>query len=269
MMFGVSTSVLTDKADLDRLLDYEPDVVEFYNYPSGQLDRIVRLCADNGIRPALHTPVPYDDPEPLTRFAPTGPTSGEVRQAIALVEQTLRTAAELSAVHVVAHFPSPYSGAGPVTKHATKDFLGPLSELAHRLGVRLLLENMSGHRGFWSADDYLGTLELYPSIGLCLDWGHCQDLPPEGSFESFARVAGGRIDSCHVYAPGRRCIGDPASVSRFDVESDLRTLFKYASPSCLILEHDPPTINDLPRAIEDARWFRSMVDRIDVPMPPL
>ncbi|MEM7482676.1 MAG: sugar phosphate isomerase/epimerase family protein [Acidobacteriota bacterium] len=265
---GVSTGVLTDKRDLDTLLAFRPEVVEFYNYPTSALPWIARICSDHGIQPALHTPVPYDQPEPLRRFAPTGPDPEEVRQARDLALATLRCAAELSALHVVVHYPSPYPEAhGEIDRAAEADFLAPLAEEADRSGVPLLIENLSAHPTCRLPEHYEELLERYPELGFCLDFGHAHDTDSVAGVPRFAQALGRRIRSCHVYNTKNDGATPHEPFSRHHRAADgwlnpraaVAAVLEHADPPVLILEPRPLAADEIAAAVAGADWLRELV----------
>jgi sugar phosphate isomerase/epimerase len=271
---GVSTSALADRADLEPLLVYEPDVVEFYNYPSSLLPEVEGFCARHGIRPALHTPLPYDGPERLRRFAPTGPDRQEVAAAKRLVADTVRYAAEVNAVHVVVHFPSPYP---PFAEEGfaaeCADFLGWLGELSARHEVTVLIENLSANPLLRTARQYRDALADHPRLGFCLDLGHAHLLPPSPDREDplgYARHLGRRIRSAHVYNTtaarypehGHELAeaAQTADAGYLELSAILPQLVRLCRPEVLVLEHaagdhDPRTVK------QTVEWIRGLISR--------
>lgn len=265
---GVSTSVLAEKNDLDSLLVYEPDVIEFYNYPASALPSIQRFCCSNGVRPALHTPVPFDGPEPLTRFAPTGPNVADARLALRLAIRTVECAAALNAQHVVVHFPSPYP---PYPKssfdEACAAFLEPLQDSARREGVLVLLENLTPHPLLNMPIHYQEIVDSYPDLGFCLDVGHAHLLRSRGALTQFIEVLGPAIRSVHLYntTPKRRrwfghepVGGHQRTADGFaDIAAVVRQLVALSQPDTLILEHDPV---DQETGKAAANWTRGLIN---------
>ncbi|GAA3379452.1 hypothetical protein GCM10020367_63040 [Streptomyces sannanensis] len=268
-LMGVSTSALADRAALDELLPYQPDVVEFYNYPSSMIGTIARFCSRHGIRPALHTPVPYDLEEPLRRFAPTGPDPAEAEAALLMALQTIRTAADLGAIHVVVHFPSPYPPY-PVRGFAQRcaDFLTALDDTAREHGVPVLVENLSTHPLLHTPKQYERALDGRPGLGLCLDLGHAH-LGGEGCTPlRFGQVLGRTVRSMHVYnttAERYATHGHEAAVPEqsgddgyLDLAGVLPELVTLAEPAVVVLEHRP--ITGGPTAQErTADWVRELI----------
>ncbi|MGW1605511.1 sugar phosphate isomerase/epimerase family protein [Streptomyces eurythermus] len=269
-LLGVSTSALEDPSDLARLLAFEPDVVEFYNYPSSALPQVEEFCRTTGIRPALHTPVPYDGPVPLRRFAPTGPRPGDVDHALRLVTDTVRYAARIDALHVVVHFPSPYP---PFTTegftHSCDVFLDRLAALSTRYGVRVLIENLSPHPLLRTPAQYRDVLSGHPQLGMCLDVGHAHLLGPPHSPLEFARHLGAAVHSMHVYnttaarypvhghelaGPGQR-----ARDGYLDLPHLIPDLLAAAAPAVLVLEHGSRW--DAAAASDTTTWLRGLLDR--------
>ncbi|MDI5963966.1 sugar phosphate isomerase/epimerase [Streptomyces sp. SL13] len=263
---GVSTSVLSDKEDLDGLLGYRPDVVEFYNYPSTAIEAITGFCRRHGIQPALHCPTPYDERTPLTRYAPTGPDPAEARLALDLALGTVDLAARIGAAHVVVHFPSPYPPyprAGFAAAGAA--FLGPLQERARDAGVPVLLENLTPNPLLRAPADYARLLAEYPLLGFCLDVGHAHRLGGPDRVAEFLETLGPRIRSLHFYGvsrtarpPDRR----PASAGApgpgpLDLAGVLAHARAVARPDVVVLEHGPV---DAETAAASARWVRARLE---------
>ncbi|MEU8587411.1 sugar phosphate isomerase/epimerase family protein [Streptomyces sp. NPDC048664] len=276
-LLGVSTGVLADRTDLTGLLAYEPDVVEFYNYPRSMLAAIEAFCARHGIRAALHTPVPYDEPGPLRRFAPTGPDRDEAAAALRMTEATVRCAADLGAVHVVVHFPSPYPPY-PVAGFDTwcRDFLDAACALAREHGVRVLVENLSAHPLLRTAAHYRDALAGRPELGLCLDVGHAHLLGPEQGPLAYARALGPAIRSMHLYdttaARYPEHGHEPVRAGRSAAEGYLATaevlpaLLDLTGAGVVVLEHRPPAPGD-PAPGEIARLVRAVIGRPRSPDP--
>lgn len=267
---GVSTSVLSDPTDLDRLLPYEPEVVEFYNYPSSALCTVERFCARHGIQPALHAPTPYDEPVPLTRFAPTGPDPDEAATALRLTEASVRCAADLGALHVVVHFPSPYPPypAAGFTRWCA-DFLDAAAALGAEHGVRVLIENLTPHPLLHTPEHYREALATRPQLGFCLDLGHAHLLSPHEGPAAFADALGRRVRSMHVYnttADRYRSHGHEMAAPEQDpdrgylgLDDLLPRLVARTAPAVLVLEHAPPSGSRTPTPT--VRWLRDLVSR--------
>ncbi|WP_286250686.1 sugar phosphate isomerase/epimerase family protein [Streptomyces graminofaciens] len=269
----MSTSVLSDRTALESLLPYEPDVVEFYNYPSTMVPRLARFCERHGIRPALHTPVPYDLDVPLRRFAPTGPDAAEAALALRLAQRTIRLAADLDAVHVVVHFPSPYppfSSEG-FTERCT-EFLTALAETAQTHGVSVLVENLTAHPLLHTPEQYARALDG-TGLGLCLDLGHAHLLGERGTPLHFGQVLGPAVRSMHVYntTPDRyprhgheaAAPGQSGRDGYLDLGVVLPRLLALTRPPVVVMEHNPqPTgrrERDRPRRTAD--WLRELISR--------
>lgn len=262
MMLGVSTSVLQVKSDLEALLDYQPDLVEFYTYPVEALPRIRKFCADHDIRLALHTPTPH--PQLMPRYCPTGPDPQEAAAAIAALESTVRCAADLGAQHVVAHFPTPYP---PFPVEGFEDFatafLAEATRLIQLFQVPVLIENMTDNPHCASAEQYLRFLEEWPNLGLCLDIGHANQLGGPEAVRSFADVLGPRIKSVHLYDNDRsgsghrpypaRGSGTHPQVPYGVVAHVLRT----CRPAAVVLEHDAGHGHPDRRLLE---WLRELAE---------
>ncbi|MGC5014970.1 sugar phosphate isomerase/epimerase family protein [Streptosporangium sp. DT93] len=274
-LLGVSTSVLPRREDLEDLLVYEPDVVEFYNYPSELLPGVERFCARHGIRPALHTPTPYDEPEPLRRFAPTGPDPEGVSAAMRLTERTVRYAARVGALHVVVHFPSPYP---PFTTAGfagrCERFLRWLSDLARDQGVPVLLENLSANPLLRDPDQYGRLMRAHPGLGFCLDLGHAHLMGARGDPLAYARALAGSVRSMHVYnttadryAEHGHELARPEQSARdgyLDLSHVIPALLGHTSPRVLILEHTHAGVG-AGDAARSAGWLRDLLKERDPP----
>jgi len=274
---GVSTSVLHHHRALDALLPYEPEVVEFYNYPGAMVPELARFCARHGIRPALHTPVPYDLDEPLRRFAPTGPDPAEAALALSLAQQTIRLAADLDAVHVVVHFPSPYPPY-PSEGFAERcaEFLRALDETARSHSVSVLVENLTGHPLLNTPEQYARVLDG-TELGLCLDLGHAHLLGERGTPLHFGQFLGPTVRSMHVYNTtlerypqhGHEAAAPNQSSKDgyLDLGVLLPQLLALTRPQVVVMEHNPlptgPRDRHGPRRIAD--WLRRLIDRTPVP----
>lgn len=270
-ILGVSTSVLCDRRQLDTLLAYEPQVVEFYNYPTSMLATLQRFCERNGIRPALHTPVPYDDAEALRRFAPTGPDRHEAAAAIRLVAGTIRYAAHIDALHVVVHFPSPYPPYRRTGFTAScVAFLNRLVDLSVDHGVTVLIENLSAHPLLRTAQQYKDMLVDRPELGFCLDVGHAHLVGGEDHPLSYAEALGNAIRSLHVYnttrerypAYGHELANrmQSADDGYLDLPLLLPELLRKSRPAVLVLEHSHSNVNARTVA-QSAAWIRELIER--------
>jgi len=268
-MLGVSTSAIGGRRCFDDLLAYEPDVIEFYNYPSAALADIRQFCAKRDIRPALHTPVPYDAAAPLTRFAPTGPDPQQAAAALRLTRRTIRCAADLGALHVVVHFPSPYP---PFPKEgfasAGAAFLDAVAEEALTEGVSVLIENLSAHPLLRTPDEYLAALGERPGLSLCLDLGHAHLMGGDGSPLAFARALGAKIASMHVYntTADRYAVHghelakkeQTAAQGFMDLSTLIPALVGLSAPSAVVLEHGRRGV-DPAAAARTAAWMRELI----------
>jgi len=257
-----------DKSDFDTLLAFEPEVIEFYNYPSGELPRIEQFCKQHEIKIALHTPTPYDRSQPLRRFAPTGPDPDEARVALEMALATVRSAADLGAVHVVVHFPTPYVDFQEIIEDRVIDaFLDPLANEAHKLNVRVLIENLSTHPTFHLPEHYAAILERYEGLEFCLDFGHAHQLGEIASISDFVTQLGSRIRSCHVYNrnnnSGRSHMpvhtDQQAADGWIDMQAAITDLLNGGGVATWIMEPDPQRAEDLQRAQAGAKWFRSLL----------
>lgn len=265
---GISTGVLVDKRDIDTLLAFRPDVVEFYNYPSSALPWIRQVCSDLGARAALHAPLPYDQNQPLRRFAPTGPERADAEAARDLALRTVSCAADIGALHVVVHYPSPYTHDGrSIPVEIEEFFLGPVAELAEMKRVRVLVENLSSNPACRLPRDYRLLLDRYPSLGFCLDFGHAYDVDPKAGVERFARQLGPEIGSCHVYSARKNGQSrhepiHPSHASEdgwLDPRAAVKAVTKYARPAVFVLEPRPLRPGELERAVAGAAWLRELI----------
>ena len=249
-LVGVSSSVLVDKMKLSCLGGLQPDLVEFYNYPTSSLDAIDRFCVETGVAMALHTPVPYDEAAPLTRFAPTGPDPDEAHLALRLAIETIRWAAKVGALHVVVHFPTPYPpySASALTQFGYR-FLDGVQDEAVAGGVTVLVENLSANPLFRSARDYRDLLERYPALGLCLDVGHALELDPVRALSDFLELVGPRVGSTHVHARG----GDPSHLV------DAVKLIHHFAPRANFV-YEPAPQADLSPVRKTLQRMREVVD---------
>ncbi|MEU9774294.1 TIM barrel protein [Streptomyces sp. NPDC047968] len=271
-LLGVSTAALADRDDFAALLAYRPDLVEFYGYPGSALPRIARFCARHGIRPALHTPVPYEGAAAPRRFAPTGPDPREAAAALRMTAATVRCAADLGALHVVVHFPSPYP---PYPQdgfeQAGQDFLAATAALAREHGVSVLVENLSAHPLLRTPRQYHRALAGHPELGLCLDLGHAHLLGPQHAAPAgFADLFGTRVRSMHVYEttaaryprhghePANRG-GTPAG-GFLGLPALLPGLLRRTRPAALVMEHEPVPPGSEP-AVAD--WLRELIHHHD------
>ncbi|WP_246477979.1 sugar phosphate isomerase/epimerase family protein [Saccharothrix ecbatanensis] len=242
-MLGVSTSVLVDKANFDGLLEYGPQIVEFYTYPPAAIPVISEFCADNGIVPALHTPTPH--PTGITRYCPTGPDPDEAEAAAVAMEATVRCAAELAAQHVVVHFPTPYP---PHPADAFDRFAGPFLDfaavLAREHGVTVLLENLTPNTHCSSAEQYAKVLDGWPDLGLCLDVGHAFLRAGPDEVLAFADLVGDRIKSVHLYdtdpdVPGHHPYPAPGHGRAPAVPHEvIAHVIRTCRPAAVVLEHE-------------------------------
>ncbi|MFF7992026.1 sugar phosphate isomerase/epimerase family protein [Kitasatospora xanthocidica] len=271
-LLGVSTAVLADRDDFAALLAYRPDVVEFYGYRADALPAIARFCDENGIRPALHTPVSRDPAALPRRFAPTGPDPREAAAALRLTEATVRCAAELGALHVVVHFPSPYP---PYPQEgfeeAGQEFLAATAALAREHRVPVLVENLSAHPLLCTPEQYHRALAAHPDLGVCLDLGHAHLLGADrGAPLGFADAFGRRIRSMHVYETTADRYPhhghEPADPGRTRAEGHLGLadllpeLLRRTHPVVLVMEHGPVAAG-AESAVAD--WLRELIHHHD------
>jgi sugar phosphate isomerase/epimerase len=241
---GASTSVLADKRALDGLLAYEPELVEFYTYPSEALPAIAEFCRRNKITPALHVPTPHA--ARMAQFCPTGPDALEAAAAVRALRTTVACAADLGAQHVVVHFPSPYP---PFSRAAMEEFgppfLAEAADLSRRHAVPVLIENLTPNPYCATPAQYADALAPWPELGLCLDVGHAFLLNGTQSVAAFADTLGVRVRSMHLYDPSpepplHRLYPAPGTrraprLPHAEVERALRV----CRPATVVLEHDP------------------------------
>lgn len=270
-LLGVSTSALPTRDDLDALLVYEPDVVEFYNYPTRQLPLVERFCDRHGIRPALHAPVPYDGPQPLRRFAPTGPDPDEAAAALDITRQTVQYARRINALHVVVHFPSPYP---PYPEEGfakrCKEFLGALTDLMDEYRVPILVENLSAHPLLRTPEQYRSVLSGYPDLGFCLDVGHAHLMGEEGHPLAYAEALSSAVRSLHVYnTTPERYLGQghelaapdqSAADGYLDLPLLLPEILRCTEPAAVVMEHRHRGTNPQ-AAAHSASWLRHLIDQ--------
>lgn len=267
---GISTSALRDKHDLDGLLAFSPDVVEFYNYPSSSLPAISEFCARNHILPALHAPMPNDTPGSLTDFAPTDPQPEIFKETLTLALATVQCAANLKAVYVVVHFPSPRSPNGQqISDRIIRAFLDPLVEASMSHRVPVLLENLSSNLAFYTPEQYLAILVQYPTLGLCLDIGHAHLLAPTHTIEEFISTLNTRIVSSHIYNTttaryagfGHEFVADSQhkSAGWIDLINTIRLLRSTAKTEFFIMEPGAISVEKVPEAVSGARWLRDLL----------
>lgn len=191
---------MSNTTQIEQLLWYEPDLIEIYNFSSARVSAFCEMASAHDIAVALHTPTPYDDASPLRRYCPTGPDFEEAAVARRLVAETAAYAEWIGALHVVVHYPTPYS---PFDQDAL-DVFGPpfldhLENLVSRHGVPILIENLSAHPLLRLPEHYAAVMDAHPSLGFCLDLGHAHLMAPHSNPEAFAIALGNRIDSMHVY----------------------------------------------------------------------
>lgn len=266
-LLGISTGALLNKWNLDCLLAFEPDVVEFYNYPSSALPQIRSFCLQNQIQPALHTPVPCD--EQFRYFMPTGPDPELAIKALHMAETTILCALELNARHVVVHFPSPTSKGIQNRDFAVRRFLDPLARLAEDVGVQVLIENLSPNPDFYTPEHYKEILDDYPVFDFCLDLGHAHLLNPTCTIEGFIQTLTTKIRSVHVYnttiiryARYKHESVHPEQqpqVGWLDVPNSISLLRQFSNPDVIILEPHPLELCQIQPAVEGINWLRRLL----------
>lgn len=270
-LLGVSTSALADKSALEELLWYEPDLVEFYNYPSPSLAVIAAFSAKYDVRVALHAPTPYDASQPLRRFSLTGTDPMEVQQAFDLVESTARAAQQLDAIHVVIHFPAPYPPFESVDfEKRCSVALRHIAECGERFGVKMLIENLSANPLLCTPTHYAVALDAEPTIEMCLDIGHAHLFEPFNGPRHFADVMRERIASVHVYntsADNCSALGHemPSRTHTIEdgyvaLENILGDVLQQCRPHALVLEH-AARFHDAEQAERVGHWMRNIISR--------
>ena len=268
-LVGVSTAVMSKSSQIEDLLWYEPDLIEIYNFSSGQVAELCKMTSRHDIFVALHTPTPFDDPNPLRRYCPTGPNSEEAVVARRLVTQTVAHAEAIGALHVVVHYPSPY----PPFVQGALDYFGPpflehLENLVARHGVPILIENLSAHPWLRRPEHYAAVMERHPELGFCLDLGHAHLMPPPTGPESYAEALGRRVRSMHVYNTtpdrypryGHEMAGDHqlSADGYMDLGTVLHQLLRACSPRTLVLEHGGPVTPYAAKVCGE--WMRRIIE---------
>lgn len=264
---GVSTSVLGNKHELNKLLIYNPEIVEFYNYLPSFLPEIKAFCQANNIIPALHTPTPWD--RKLDGFMPTGPCEQRVLDALEMVHRTVEFAAEIKALHVVVHFPSPTSDGIPDREFAIHRFLLPVARFAEEYKVKILLENVSPNPDFFTPEHYNKILTEYPILGFCLDVGHAHLLHPTCEVRDFITVIKERIRSVQLYNTHvlryRNYGHEPIREQQYkeegwiDILETINLLKEYSKPDAIILEYDSRWFDDISAMLEHIENIRKMI----------
>ncbi|MCB0745924.1 MAG: sugar phosphate isomerase/epimerase [Ignavibacteriae bacterium] len=251
---GISSGALKNKYDFNRLLITDPKVIEFYNYPSSEIPNIIDFCQRNDVKIALHTPVPYDNKMPLSRFCPTGPDHKETLEAIRLTKRTIDLAAQVNAMHVVVHFPSPYKNATKfISDQQIDSFFCEVATFADSKDVIVAVENMTTHHTFKMASDYLRLFQKYPTLRLCLDVTHAYMINGESTIENFIFVLKEYIHSVHLCQYNKktqvkRSISEKdfkhQNPNEIDIPKLLSSLDKLDPPPILILEPPPAREED-------------------------
>ena len=272
VLAGISSSYLKNKGELEKLLQFEPEVVEFYNYKSSEIPRLRYFTRDHHVRLTLHNPVPFDRPYPLTRFCPSGPNPEELEDAVQTTCATLECAAELEALYVVVHYPTPYvRSEASIAEETIHAFFDPVCRRAESLGVDVALENLSAHPSFYLAEHYQSLRKWYPSLRFCLDLGHAHLLSSFAPLGNFIEVLSDAIVGCHVYNTTQLRYGryghEPLLPSAQSVEdgwidlSEVETLLSRCGElKALILEIDESEAIDTDAARHE---FLKFVKRIN------
>lgn len=262
-LWGVSTSHLLDKHDFLPLLDYEPDVIEFYNYKN--IAPIIEFCSRHDIRPALHVPTPCDQ-DVFNRFCPTASGSDEeIELAIQMTKTTIKCASEIGALHVVVHFPTPCPPYFPVTDNEIDRFFGDVCSYADQLNVDLLVENLTPHPHFHKPENYLRLLDDY-NLHLCLDVGHAHLLEPHFGVQDFIKDWGNKVKSVHLYnltearyhSHGHEPIeeGQKRDGGWIDMVETLNGIIRINNPRVIILEYGPMNSEGIRESAESWRNFK-------------
>jgi len=262
-LWGVSTSNLLNKYDFEHLLEYEPEVIEFYNYKS--IDPIVAFCSRHHIRPALHVPTPFDKGE-FNRFFPTAPgTKEEIDSAIEMTRATIKCASEIEALHVIVHFPTPCPPFSPITNNDIDLFFKKVCDYAARLNVNLLVENMTPHPDFHTPQDYLRLTDNY-NLYFCLDVGHAHLLEPRLGVQNFIEQWGPKTKSVHLYnmtksrysTYGHEPIteGQKKEDGWIDIEDTLNNIIRFSDPHAIILEYGSMTLEEIKKSANTWKNFK-------------
>ena len=199
-LIGISTSLLQNTDSFEVLADLSPDFIELYNFTTPALEKAVKFCSEKKIKISLHTPVPYDEKNPLTRFDPTSADTAERKRAVQLLKQTVACAKELAALHVVVHYPGPYPDSPPnISPEAEHVFITTILEQQELFNVPVLIENLTYHPGFNRPDHYQYLAEKYKQLLFCIDFGHAwmRDIH---DVETIVTILGSRARACHLYS---------------------------------------------------------------------
>lgn len=207
---GLSTVAFGHGADIDADIDafvaMGCEVVELCACDTASWRRVAPRIRSIGVPVGLHCPVPFDGK--LTRFDITSSVRAERDTAFDLVERTLRAAEQSAASYVVVHFPSPCPRpvAGPTRTSWTADrrefvlWCGERLAVAQsRSGVPVLVENLSHHPVFGSADDYREFFRRYPNLRMCLDVGHAHVSAHNRDVYEFVAAVREFVGSVHLY----------------------------------------------------------------------
>lgn len=265
-LWGVSTSHLLDKHDFAPLLEYNPDVIEFYNYKS--IDPIVAFCSQHNIRPALHVPTPFEKGN-FTRFFPTAPgTNEDIESAIEMTRTTLKCASEIDALYVVVHFPTPCPPYSPVTRQEIDRFFGNVCHYADQLNVDLLVENMTPHTYFHTPKEYMSLTNHY-NLHFCLDVGHAHLLQPHLGVQDFIEGLGKKTKSVHFYNLTKERYPlyghEPVSEDQnkedgwMDLQETLDNIICISNPTSIILEYNAMNAEEIKKSAEKWNIFKKRV----------
>lgn len=270
---GLSTVALGHEPDLDALAGLGCEVVELCGCGSEEWHRVGPRIGMLGVPVGLHCPVPLDGT--LRSFGITSADERERSAAFDLVERTLDAAAQSGAAYVVVHFPSAYhrpairSPAKPdprrrdeVLRHGER-----LALMQQRSGIPVLVENLSYHPDFGTAEDYADFFSAYPSLRMCLDVGHAQvSLHTDDVYDFTARTAK-FVTSAHVYNTRRDgpCTGRHVTPRRdqradegwIDLPQVLSLLAELSTVDYLVLEYTASR-TDAAAEYGKAAWLRDL-----------
>jgi len=263
-LWGISTSHLADKQDFASLLAYEPSVIEFYNYPD--IDPIVKFCDRHNIIPALHVPTPYNGRTPLTRFCPTASgTAQEIEAAIEMTRTTISCAADIGALHVVVHFPTPFPPYYPITDSEIAHFFENVCDHANSLNVNLLIENLTPNPHFYTPDHYLRLWNDY-NLHACLDVGHAHLLEPTFSVQDYIENWQNAVKSVHLYNMTKERYSsyghEPIEVNQseadgwINMKKTLDSIITKCNPRAIILEYNPMDAKGIKKSAKSWKDFK-------------
>lgn len=272
-LLGISSGILKQKSDFDLLLKFEPELIEFYNYPSNDIPIITKFCTDNGLKHNLHTPVPYDLGNKLKRFCPTGFNDYEINNAISLTLNTIRCAANTEAKYVIVHFPCPYPDSqSDINDLQIRRFFDPVMRESGNLRVKVLVENLTAHPVFNNAEHYAKLFEYYNELGLCFDIGHAWMVNGSETVEKFIEELSDYIKSVHMYSLSKLKSGSfrREFIRKPSENTNDMPLFHYikkikikgVDPD-MIIESNKVNPSEYPSLLKTIKWFRETVNKKD------